>query len=203
MVAPALVDGKRLSHPDLDWAWAAFVDHGVSPVFHIAAFPKFPFDDAWYEADPEPVQPVLSTIFLGTTPALALADLAINGTFERHPALRIGVMELTASWVPSFLLMLDGGYSFYENFIGHAPTSLPLPPSEYIRRQVRVAAFAYEQPAELIAAAGEDLFMFCSDYPHAEGIANPVDDYLVLAGEIPDRAGEQLYAGNIRWLLDG
>jgi hypothetical protein len=26
MVAPALVDGKRLSHPDLDRAWRAFVD---------------------------------------------------------------------------------------------------------------------------------------------------------------------------------
>lgn len=202
MVAPCLVDGKRLSHPDLDRGWAAFVEHGVTPVFHIESFPSHPFDEAWFEADPEPVQPVLSTVFLSTTPALALADLAINGTFERHPQLRIGVMELSAYWVPSFLQMLDGGFTFYQNFVGIPPTPLPMLPSEYIRRQVRVAAFGFEQPAKLIEAAG-DLFMFCSDYPHAEGIAHPVDDYRVLAGEITGVAGQQLYAGNMRWLLEG
>ena len=47
MIAPALVDGKPLSHPDLERAWAAFVHHGVSPVFHVADQPRV-FDDAWY-----------------------------------------------------------------------------------------------------------------------------------------------------------
>ena len=28
MVSPCLVDGKRLSHPDLERAWAGFADHG-------------------------------------------------------------------------------------------------------------------------------------------------------------------------------
>lgn len=201
MVAPSLVEGKRLSHPDLDRGWAAFAAHGVAPVFHISAFPSFCFEDAWFEADPEPVIPALGSVFLGTEPALALADLAMNGTFARHPELRIGVMELSAYWVPAFLRMLDGGCHFYESFIGESPTKLPEAPSTYVRDHVRVAAFGFEQPAELIAATGEDMFMFCSDYPHAEGIADPVDDYRVLAGDIPGRAGEQLWAGNVEWLL--
>ncbi len=69
MIAPALVDGRRFSRPDLDRSWAAFVEYGISPVFHIAAFP-FPFDDAW--SDPDRVNPVLGSVFIGTTPALPL-----------------------------------------------------------------------------------------------------------------------------------
>jgi hypothetical protein len=49
-------------------------------------------------------------------------------------------------------------------------------PSEYFRRQVRVAAFSYEQPDVLTQRAG-DLFMLCSDYPHSEGTALPLPDY--------------------------
>src|SRR5213593_1276492 len=45
MIAPALVDGRPLSHPDLDRAWAAFVAHGVTPVFHVAD-QRRPFADA-------------------------------------------------------------------------------------------------------------------------------------------------------------
>ena len=47
MIAPALVDGRPLSHPDHDRLWDAFVDHGVTPVFHVADQPRV-FDDAWY-----------------------------------------------------------------------------------------------------------------------------------------------------------
>lgn len=199
MIAPALVDGKPLSHPDHDRAWASFVDHGVTPVFHVAAFPH-PFDDAWFEQDPDPVNPVLSSIFIWTPPALALADLAINGTFERHPDLRLGVMELSAVWVPMFLMMLDGGFGFHEKFNGRPYKDLPLKPSEYIRRQVRVAAFGFERPDILIKQAG-DLFMFCSDWPHAEGVARPVEDYQAACHPIEGEAGEALYAGNLNWLL--
>lgn len=200
MVGPALVDGKPLSHPDLDRAWAAFVEHGVSPVFHVASFPH-PFDPAWYEPDdPLEVGPVLSSVFIWTAPALALADMALNGVFERHPDLRVGVMELSAAWVPMFLMYLDGGLEFVSRFDGVARRRLSLRPSEYVRRQVRVAAFSYEQPSKLIHQSG-DLYMYCSDWPHAEGLASPVEGYVAEAGALPGRAGERLYAGNLRWLV--
>ncbi|HVM41626.1 MAG TPA: hypothetical protein VM618_12700, partial [Acidimicrobiia bacterium] len=137
MIAPALVDGKRLSHPDLDRAWSSFVEHGVTPVFHVEAFPH-PFHDAWYDGDPDPVNPVLSSVFLWTGPALALADMAVGGVFDRHPDLRLGVFEFSALWVPDFLMYLDGGFAFHANFNGAPLTELSLKPSEFIRRQVRV-----------------------------------------------------------------
>jgi predicted TIM-barrel fold metal-dependent hydrolase len=93
MTAPAPVDGKALSHPDLDPVWRAFVDADVAPVFHVGAF-RQPLDPAWYEDDPETVDKLLGSTFLWVAPAVALANMAIHGTLERFPDLRIGVVEL-------------------------------------------------------------------------------------------------------------
>jgi hypothetical protein len=200
MIAPSLVNGKPLSHPSLDRAWRSFVEHEITPVFHVSNFRK-PFDDAWYADDPDDGNPVLSSVFLATAPALALADLAVHGVFERFPDLRIGVIELSAVWVPLFLLNLDGGFEFHARFNGKPLTRMPLKPSEYISRQVRVAAFAYEAPDRLIRRAG-DLFMLCSDYPHSEGTADALGDYERMA---PGAGGPDvapgLFGDNAAWLF--
>ncbi len=177
MVAPALVDGKPLSHPDLDRAWALFVEHGVTPTFHVADQAR-PFDDAWYHDGDGSFVPVIESVFLPTAAALACTDLIVNGVLERHPDLRLGIVELSAVWVPLFLMMLDGGTDFTTRLNGFAPAELSLRPSEYFRRQVRVSSFAYELPANLTRQlGGAELLMCCSDYPHSEGTATPMRDY--------------------------
>jgi predicted TIM-barrel fold metal-dependent hydrolase len=200
MTAPALVDGKRLSHPDLDRAWSSFEHHGVSPVFHVGSFTR-PFDPAWYEDDFDDGNPVLSSVFLGTAPALSLADLAVHGVFERHPDLRLGVMELSSVWYPLFLLTLDGGFDFHARFNGRPLTDLARKPSEYVQDHVRIASFAYEMPDRLMAKAG-DVFMFCSDYPHSEGTATVRDDYRRWCpGAAEPEQAPGLFGANAAWLL--
>jgi len=198
MIAPALVEGRRLSHPRHERAWAAFEVCGIAPVFHIAQYP-LPFDEAWNEGDPDWSNPVLSSVFMWTAPAIAIADLAVRGVFARHPLLRLGVVELLASWLPQFLLLLDGGFSFNASFNGQPLTSMELSPSDYVRRQVRLAAFPFEQPQRLARQAG-DLFMFGSDYPHPEGVARPIEEFRSACGVGPDEA-QALYGGNAAWLL--
>lgn len=200
MVAPAPVNGKALSHPDLDPVWAAFCDHGVSPVFHVGGFEP-PFDPAWYEGDPEPVDRLLTSVFLWVAPAVAIANLILHGAFDRFPDLRVGVVELSAGWVPRFLLHLDGAFDFYVARHGGPFCELGLRPSEYFRRHVRVSALAYEGPARLIDQVGEDTLMFGSDWPHAEGIARPLADYEEAVPTLGATAREKLFAGNARWLL--
>ena len=77
-------------------------------------------------------------------------DLILNGTLERLPELRIGIVELSAIWVPMFLMMLDGGTEFTTRLNGRPVYPLPKRPSEYFRRQVRVSSFSYELPGRLI-----------------------------------------------------
>jgi predicted TIM-barrel fold metal-dependent hydrolase len=176
MVAPALVDGRPLSHPSLERAWAAFVHHGVSPCFHVADQPKV-FDEAWY-ADREDLGVfALDSVLLYVPAALACTDLILNGVLERHPDLRLGIVELSAVWVPLYLMMLDGGSAFVRRLGGRTPP-LALRPSDYFRRQVRVASFSYELPLQIRRQlGGADILMCCSDYPHSEGTAHPLDDY--------------------------
>lgn len=119
--------------------------------------------------------------------------------FDSHPDLRLGIMELSAVWVPMYLLMLDGGYAFHARFNGEPLTQMELKPSEYVRCQVRVAAFGYERPDKLIRQAG-DMFMFCSDFPHAEGLADPLNDYARMCTLQPEQS-PALYSDKLAWLL--
>lgn len=205
MISPGLVDGRPLSHPDLERAWAAFVEHGVTPVFHVANVER-PFADAWYTDAIDPLNQeerqdiILTSVFLWTGAALALADLTLNGVFQRHPDLRIGIMELSAPWVPLFLMYLDGGVHFTTRLTG---TQLPLDgaPSDAIRSHVRIAAFSYERP-DMLAQRSGDLFMGCSDWPHSEGTATPLADY----GAMDSKSGTKtlpdgLLSQNVSWLL--
>jgi predicted TIM-barrel fold metal-dependent hydrolase len=196
LIPPALVDGRPLSHPDLDRAWAAFVDHGVAPVFHVANQPR-PFDEAWYGPDLEAGINPLSVVFLWTAAALAISDLILNGVMERYPDLRVGIMELSARWVPQHMQMMDGGYRHTARFNGES-TPLSKMPSDYFRRQVRVAAFAYEQPRGLMSHSG-DLYMACSDYPHTEGTQTPLQDYEAVGMTPPGH--EAFFGANAAFLL--
>jgi predicted TIM-barrel fold metal-dependent hydrolase len=197
MIAPSVVDGRPLSHPEHDRIWSAFVEHGVTPVFHVADQPRI-FDDAWYTDPSDEFVSVLESTFLWTPPAVAIADLILNGTLDRHPQLRIGIIELSAIWVPLFLLMLDGAWDFTSRLNGRTLSDLSLRPSEYFQRQVRVAAFSYEAPARLTSQAGP-LFMACSDYPHSEGTADPIGDYRT-AGSDP-ASDHALFVDNVTHLL--
>jgi predicted TIM-barrel fold metal-dependent hydrolase len=137
-------------------------------------------------------------VFLWTGAALACTDLIVNGVLERHPDLRIGIVELSALWIPLYLMMLDGGVLFTSRLNGRAPARLSLRPSDYFRRQIRVSAFAYEQPVALREQLGGDVLMCGSDYPHSEGTETPAADYGI-AARPEDAPG--LFAGNAEYLL--
>jgi predicted TIM-barrel fold metal-dependent hydrolase len=197
MIAPAAIDGRPLSHPDFERLWAAFVEYGVTPVFHVADQPRV-LDEAFYTDPDDSFVPVIESIFLWVQPAIAVTDLIVNGTLARHPGLRIGIVELSSIWVPQYLMMLDGGWDFTSALNGRPLAPLDLRPSEYFHRQVRVSSFSYEQPARLTAKSG-DLFMCCSDFPHSEGTATPIEDY-ARTGCLPEEAAG-LFHSNVATLL--
>jgi len=107
-------------------------------------------------------------------------------------------MELSAVWLPMFVMFLDGGHDFTRRLNGTALHDLALRPSDYVRRQVRVAAFSYERPGRLARDVG-DLFMACSDWPHSEGTADPLGDYR--AARCDPGADRGLFHDNVELLL--
>ncbi len=200
MIAPALVDGHPLSHPDHDRIWAAFVEHGVTPVFHTAD-QRRPFGDTWYTDADGDVDPVLQSVFIWAPAALACTDLILNGVLARHPELRLGCFEASGVWVPMHLMLLDGGHDIAARLNGRPTVELAERPSDYFRRQIRVSAFAYERPAQL-ARQSAAVYMACSDYPHSVGTAGVQAAYA--AGDpsgIDDEAARALFHDNIAFLL--
>ena len=180
--------------------WAAFSDEGVAPVFHVSEF-ESPLHPAWREGEHEDGEQLFDSIFLYLAPAVALANLILNGVLERFPELRVGVVELTASWVPHFLLHIDGASDFYTQRHGEPFHKLSDRPSNYFLRQVRVAALPYEMPNRLVPKVGEDTFMIGSDWPHAEGVADPMAAAERAVAGLAEPARANMLGANAAWLL--
>ena len=63
-----------------------------------------------------------------------------------------------------------------------------------------MATFGFEHPAQLATAFG-DLYMFGSDYPHAEGLAHPLEDFQASGGPAISAQTAGLYRDNAAWVL--
>ena len=73
-----------------------------------------------------------------------LACMVLDGIFEKFPELRCGLIELGAGWVPNLLRSLDNSVRAFGR---HEPelSKLTMPPSDYIRRQVRFTPWAFRR----------------------------------------------------------
>jgi uncharacterized protein len=136
------------------------------------------------------------------SPQNFLTSLVLDGVFARHERLRCGVIELGGTWMPGYMRVLDqAGLNFRKS--EPLLQELALKPSEYLRRQVRVSLFAFEDAGWLIQQAGEELFMFASDYPHPEGGRDPIGRFEATldASQIGEAARERFYRRNFADLL--
>lgn len=130
----------------------------------------------------------------------ALAMLILDGVLDRFESLKIGVIELGASWVPGFMRQLD---SALEAFGRHETRlqQLSLKPSEYVRRQVRVTPYPTEPAGWIIEQSAPEICMFSSDYPHLEGGRNPYGRFTRSTTELDERTLDRFFRANFEDLL--
>ena len=200
-------DAKAPGHPDHDVVWAAIVDAGLLCSVHVG------LDNGW-----RPIRPAffdngraldhfrsdapgdaLSYMAIGYPAQLFLASMIFDGVLERFPALRISVAELGAVWVPGFLQHLDQSARAFRRLqdLSH----LTMPPSDYVRRQVRFTPFAGEPVGWMMSASSPELYCFSSDYPHHEGSDDPIRRFDQTMDGVNGRDRERFYAGNFEDLL--
>ena len=191
------------SHVGLDPVWAAASEASVPVVFHVGGTGEL--IDPHYFDNGLPVPPDFhggeenfrSVDYMGIPgpPAQTLATMIFDGVFERFPALRVGVIEQGAIWVPSWMRQME---SAFDAFARHEERLqvLSLRPSEYVRRQLRFTPYPTEDVGWIIDQAGPEVCLFSSDYPHVEGGRRPIERFERSLDGIDDGARQAFYHDN-------
>ena len=96
-----------------------------------------------------------------------LASLLCAELFVRFPRLRVATIESGSSWVPGLLAKLEKAY-------GQMPFAFKADPVEQFRQHVWVSPYYEDDLERLKQTIGADHILFGSDYPHGEGLADPV-----------------------------
>lgn len=156
--------------PSFDPFWARVNEAGVTVGIHSG--------DAGYNrylADWEPQEsfqafrhsPLRSVLSADRPPYETMAALICQGIFDRFPRVRVASIEAGAQWVPVLAKKLRKAY-------GQLPTGFASDPVETLRSHIWVAPLYEDDFAELRDVLGIDQLLFGSDWPHAEGLADPL-----------------------------
>ena len=96
-----------------------------------------------------------------------MASLIVHGALTRFPALKIAVVENGGSWIEPLQRALKDTYK-------KMPQEFPEEPITAMRRSIHISPFWEEDYGHLADLLGDERVLFGSDYPHPEGLADPV-----------------------------
>ena len=123
-----------------------------------------------------------------------IGNLASHGAFHRHPDLRVASIENGSDWVH---LLVKTAHEAGDQM----PWVFPEAPLETIRRHVWVTPYYEEDMRKLADLVGVERVLFGSDWPHGEGLANPVD-FVKELHEFSDDEIRKVMRDNTLELLD-
>jgi predicted TIM-barrel fold metal-dependent hydrolase len=161
---PPALKTRNLDHPDLDplYATAAGLDlplgiHGA-PGVHLPKIGVDRFENY--------IQ--VHCVSFPFDQMAAMTALVSGGVLERHPGLRVALLEAGVTWVPYFM---DRLHEHWEKRGDWIENGWKRDPREYLERgQIYVSCEPDESvlPA-VVDALGADFIMYASDYPHWDG----------------------------------
>jgi predicted TIM-barrel fold metal-dependent hydrolase len=178
--------GRSPADPCFDPFWARVNEAGVAIAFHIgeSGYNRL-YSTSWGEK-PEPSAYDQSAfqwcMFYGDRPIMdTIAALILHNLFGRFPNVRVLSVENGSLWVGYLLAQLDKMKGMGRNgpWLGGF---VPGRPSEIFRRHVFVSPYHEEDVVSLVKRIGASQVVFGSDFPHAEGLARPLDFADSLAG---------------------
>ena len=159
-------------HPDHDPFWARCAEAGVTVAFHAADSGYGRYAAAWESA--RQMEGFRGHAFgMCALPGRAVMDtfaaLLVHGVFRRHPTLQVASIENGGFWVPWLFTNLKKAFGQMPDAFGHED------PRETFRRHVRVAPYFEDDIPALVRLIGASRVLYGSDFPHAEGLREPLD----------------------------
>ena len=198
--------GRSPGDPYFDPFWARINDAKASVCFHITehwfnshiapawGHPPTPMHfrmSAWQWMNTYGEYPIITT----------LSAIIFDNLFGRFPDIQVLVSEYGASWVPHFVKHMDKSRGMGRNgpWVGGP---LDERPSEIFRKHIRVVPYPEDDTVEIVRALGQhESIVMGSDWPHAEGIAEPADFRALLDGLTEEQKHDIMFASG-RALVD-
>lgn len=170
--------GRSPSDPYFDPVWSRLNEAGTIVALHIQPFWYFDAISPAWGLNPDPASWHMSAWqwnnIYGERPVMdTLSAFVFDNLFGRFPNLKVLVAEHGASWIPHFISHMDKSRGMGRNgpWIGGQLTERP---SQIFRRHVRVSPYPEDDVVKLVHdLGGWECLVMGSDYPHAEGIADP------------------------------
>jgi len=200
LIRPAPVPGFRGTRspglPEFDPVWQRISDAGILVGMH-ASDSGYAEIANWWEGTQEflPFKPsAFRMMSQGKRPIEdTMAAMVCHGAFTRFPDLKVAAVENGAGWVGHLL----------ENF-GDLYAKLPHEfledPVVAFKRNVWVNPFWEDSMDKLVGLVGADHILFGSDYPHPEGLADPIGYVDELTG-LSDDDIAKIMGGNLAGLM--
>ncbi|MGD1241644.1 amidohydrolase family protein [Mycobacterium seoulense] len=166
-----------IADPKFDPFWARLEEAKVPVGFHVSAG-FFDASTVWGEK-PRPgtrdTSALQFAMFHVEIPIMTtLAAMVLHNLFGRFPGLRVISVEHGCGWVP-YLLKTINKAAWWGRFGDWPGGTLPDRPSEMFKRNVYVVPFHEDNTPELVKRIGANRVLMGSDYPHAEGLAQPAE----------------------------
>ena len=175
LIRPAPVPGykgpRSFALPEFDPFWARVVEADILVALHSSDSGYERFANEWTGTGSREFLPFQPDAFrmLGAWRPIedAVGSLIVHGALTRFPTLKIAVVENGAGWIEPLQRNLKDLYK-------KMPQDFPEEPITAMRRCVHISPFWEEDFGRLAELLGPDRVLFGSDYPHPEGLAEPV-----------------------------
>jgi predicted TIM-barrel fold metal-dependent hydrolase len=190
---------RSFALPEFDPYWKLVQDSGILVVLHASDTGYVRYVNEWNGinietqafAQPSPFGQALSNDHRDIQDAVS--SLICHGTVSRFPGLRIALIENGAGWVPNLLHRLDHTWGQMPQFFSERP-------SDTFKKNFWMHPFHEEDPRDLIKLLGADHVIFGSDFPHIEGLADPISWAEEVSG-LDDATLRKVMGGNMMDLL--
>jgi predicted TIM-barrel fold metal-dependent hydrolase len=200
LIRPAPVPGLRGSRsfglPEFDPVWQKIVDNDILVAMHSSDSGYERYADDWMGGKGEmlPFQPQAFRMLQAWRPIEdAVSAMVCHGALSRFPELKVAVIENGSSWVQPLLTAMKDLYK-------KMPQDFAENPVDVVRRNIYISPFWEEDLGALAELIGEDHVLFGSDYPHPEGLADPVS-YANELEHLPEATVRKIMGGNLARLM--